>query len=383
LLHRVLTRPLDIGTAVIRPEVALGVASASLVEPVNAAELLARATLAVPPRGGSRIVQPEPPETARDHGLAADVAQAFQRGEFIAYYQPQFDLVTGEAIGAEALVRWNHPERGLLCPANFLPLVECTGGSTELAFTMVRRVAADRMRRLEVGLSGNVAVNVTADDLLNESFLHILRDPEDRLWRQISLELTEAQFARPETVAALEELAALGYAIALDDFGTGYSALSAIHTLPLSVVKIDQSFIARLPHNASAEALIAAIAALCDQLGITVVAEGVETLAQAGALRDLGCRIGQGFLFGRPEPLETFTAASLQRQDVAAKTRRRAAKPVVGDAARRRLLELRQQGASPTTIAAALNRSGYRAAGGTRWHPRYVLQALDEEYVPD
>jgi len=317
LLHRVLTRPIDIGTAVIRPEVSVGVAVGSAAEPVTAAELLARATLAVPPRGGSRIVQPAPPDTTKDHGLVADVANAFRYGEFIAYYQPQFDLVTGEPVGSEALVRWSHPHRGVLTPAAFLPLIECTGASTELAFTMVRRASADRIRRAHAGLHGKVAINITADDLLNESFMQVLRDPEDRLWRHLSLELTEAQFARAETVVALEELAALGYEIALDDFGTGYSALSAIHTLPVSIVKIDQSFVARLRHDASAEALIAAIIALCDRLDITVVAEGIETLTQARAVRDLGCRIGQGYLLSRPQPLEAFTEDSLRRFDIA------------------------------------------------------------------
>ena len=379
LLHRVLTRPIDIGTAVIRPEVSVGVAVGDVAEPVTAAELLARATLAVPPRGGSRLVQPEPPDSAKDGGLVADVAQAFRRGEFIVYYQPQFDLVTGEPVGSEALVRWNHPRQGMLTPSAFLPLIECIGASTELAFIMIRRAAADRIRRAEAGLRGSVAVNVTADDLLNESFLHVLRDPEDRLWRYVSLELTEAQFVRADAVTALEELAALGYAIALDDFGTGYSALSAIHTLPVSVVKIDQSFVARLPHDASAEALIAAISALCDQLDITVVAEGIETVAQAQAVRELGCRIGQGHLLSRPQPLDAFTVDTLRRAHIAANTRRRAAKPAIGEAARRKLLELDRQGASPTSIAAALNRSGYRAAGGTRWHARSVRQALDDE----
>lgn len=380
LLHRVLTRPLNLGTAVVRPEVAIGIARASPLEPVNAADLLARATLAVPRRGGSRIVQPEPPEKVRDQALVADIATAFRRREFITYYQPQFDLTTGEAVGSEALVRWHHPERGVLSPASFLPLVECTGASTELAFTMVRRVAAERMRRLQLGLQGNVAVNVTADDLLNESFLQVLHDPEERLWQMISLELTEAQIVRAEAVAALEELAAVGYTIALDDFGTGYSALSAIHTLPVSIVKIDQSFTARLPHDASAEALIAAISALCDQLHIAIVAEGVETVAQAQAIRDLGCRIGQGYLFSPPQPLEAITANTLRRIDLVASTRRRpgAAKPRIGEAAKRRLLELHRQGASATTIAAALNRSGYRTPGGTRWHPRSVLQILAE-----
>ena len=133
---------------------------------------------------------------------------------------------------------------------------------------------------------------------------------------QITLELTESQFARAGAVTALEELAALGYGIALDDFGTGYSALSAIHTLPVSVVKIDQSFVERLPHDASAEALIAAMTAMCAQLAITVVAEGVETESQSRAVRDLGCDVGQGYLFGRPQPVDAFTPEMLEPRPV-------------------------------------------------------------------
>jgi EAL domain-containing protein (putative c-di-GMP-specific phosphodiesterase class I) len=377
LLHRILARPIDVGTATIRPEIAIGVAVARPADDVNAPELLARATLAVPAAGGSRVASPEQPTAADDHDLAAEVTRAFRQGEFVPYYQPQFDLMTGEAVGSEALVRWNHPERGVLSPASFLPVVQSTGGSTELAFMMMRRVAADRTRRMDVGLPGRVAVNVTADDLLNESFLQVLANPEQLLWRQISLELTEAQLVRPEAVTGLEELAALGYSIALDDFGTGYSALSAIHLLPVSIVKIDQSFVARLPHDASAEALIAAITALCEQLAITVIAEGIETEQQASAVRDLGCPIGQGYLFGRPQPIDTITRESLQRHDRAAKARR--ATRSVGAAAQRRLFELQAQGASHTSIAAALNRSGYRAPGGTRWHARSVRSFLETQ----
>lgn len=378
LLHRILARPVEVGAATIRPEIAIGVAVANGAETVKAAELLARATLAVPARGGSRVAHYEAPTTSQDHGLVAEVTRAFGQAEFVPYYQPQFELVTGDAVGSEALVRWNHPERGVLTPANFLSVVESTGGSTELAFMMVRRIGADRARRVEIGLPGRVAVNVTAEDLLNESFLQVLGNPDQQLWRQISLELTEAQFVRPEAVAGLEELAALGYSIALDDFGTGYSALSAIHMLPVSIVKIDQSFVARLPHDASAEALIAAITALCEQLAITVIVEGIETEQQACAVRDLGCRIGQGYLLGRPQPLDAITRESLHRQDRAAKMKRTTQS--VGAAAQRRLLELHRQGASHTSIAAALNRSGYRAPGGTRWHARSVRYYLENQH---
>jgi predicted signal transduction protein with EAL and GGDEF domain len=147
--------------------------------------------------------------------------------------------------------------------------------------------------------------------------------------------------------------------------------------LPVSIVKIDQSFVARLPHDASAEALIAAITALCEQLAITVIAEGIETEHQASSVRDLGCRIGQGYLLGRPQPIEALTREGLRRHDYAAKARR--ATPSIGAAAQRRLLELQAQGASHTSIAAALNRSGYRAPGGTRWHARSVRMFLDTQ----
>ena len=378
LLHRVLTRPLDIGTTLIRPEVAVGVCVAARDQDATAAELLAQAALAVPARGGANVVELELAQDQRDHALAGDLARGFRNGEFVAYYQPQFDLKTGAVVGSEALVRWRHPERGVLVPGNFLPVVEGTGASAELAFTIVRAVAADRDGRRKAGLHGRVAVNVTVEDLVNESFLQVLRDPEERLWLQITLELTESQFARAGAVTALEELAALGYGIALDDFGTGYSALSAIHTLPVSVVKIDQSFVERLPHDASAEALIAAMTAMCAQLAITVVAEGVETESQSRAVRDLGCDVGQGYLFGRPQPLDAFTPEMLEPRPVAKRPRRSAADAPIGTAAMERLLELHATGASAATIAAALNRHGYRAAGGTRWHARSVVKALGE-----
>lgn len=381
LLHRVLTRPLEIGTSVIRPEVAVGVCVAASDQTPCAVELLTQATLAVPARGGANVVEPEVSQDRRDYDLAADLARGMRKGEFVVHYQPQFDLKTGLPAGAEALARWNHPARGLLLPGEFLPVVDFTGASTELAFLVVRATVAEKARREQVGLHGRVAVNLSVEDLLNESFLHILRDPDEQLWKCVSLELTETQMARAEAVTALEELAALGYEIALDDFGTGYSALSAIHTLPISIVKIDQSFVARLPHDASAEALIAAITAMCQQLAITVVAEGVETKAQERAVRDLGCDVGQGYLFGRPQALDDYGPDAFQPRGVPKKSRRTAAEAPIGTAAMERLFDMHKAGASPATIAAALNRSGYRAAGGTRWHARSVVKALGDMVV--
>jgi EAL domain-containing protein (putative c-di-GMP-specific phosphodiesterase class I) len=299
-----------------------------------------------------------------------------RHNEFVVHYQPQFELVTGRLVGAEALVRWQHPERGLLPPAAFLPAIDAIGASAELAMMVTRIVADDADERARIGLTGKVAVNFNASDLLNASLLHALQDPDARLWRQISIELTESQFAEPQVVSSLERLAATGYSIALDDFGTGYSALSSIHKLPLSVVKIDRSFIERIPDDPSADALIAAMTALCNQLAITVIAEGVESAAQVETLRNVGCGLAQGFLFSRPLPLHEHTAGTLHPTLAPARVRVRGDAPPVTDIARQRITQLLAQGASPHTIAAALNREGHRTSAGTRWHVRSVLALI-------
>lgn len=377
LLHRVLSRPTRVRAIVAHPEIAVGVATTGTDVPMLSAELLTCATIAAPQHSGCRVFEADEPEAVLEHGLGAEVPRALRHGEFVIHYQPQFDLVSGELVGSEALVRWEHPVRGLLPPAAFLPAIESIGASTELAFTVIRLVRADVERRIEVGLSGRVSVNLTAGDLLNQSLLHVLRNPDDQLWNYIGIELTESQFARPETISALDDLAAVGYSIALDDFGTGYSALAALHTLPLSTVKIDRSFVERLPHDASADALIAAITALCNQLEITVVAEGIETPAQSLALQTIGCHVGQGFLFSPPQPLAEHGPLTLNPQVPEPSRSQPRILSRVSEAARHRLRELHEDGASVHTIAAALNHEGHRVGPGTRWHARSVQAVLN------
>lgn len=375
LLHRTLSSSVEVEQLTVQPEIAIGMATTGDDE-VSAADLLVQAKSAVPTRPGTATFTAFWEKNAADYALAADVAKAFRNDEFVVYYQPQFDLVTGELVGSEALVRWQHPDRGLLAPGQFLPAIEAIGASAELAFTVTRIVAAEAEHRTRVGLTGKVAVNFNATDLHNDSVLQMLRDPERQLWRLMTIELTESQFAEPQTVATLEDLAALGYSVALDDFGTGYSALASIHALPLSIVKIDRSFVDRVPADPSADALIAAMTALCNQLAITVVAEGVETHAQVTTLRNVGCGRAQGFLFSKPLPLSEHTQATLHPQLAPVPPRTRRDRPGVTKLARERIRQLDSQGASPHTIAAALNREGHRTSAGTRWHARTVMAVL-------
>jgi len=373
LLHRVLSRKLQRDNLSVRPQVSIGAVTTSSDVTLPAGDLLLHAKAVVPAQPGLALTTPGLNDRV-ERELAAEVARALQQGEFVVHYQPQFDLVTGELLGSEALVRWQHPTRGLLAPADFLAAVEAIGAGADLAFAVARTVAAEEERRADVGLHGPVAINFTASDLLNASLMHFLMDGDAQLWKQVTIELTESQFADTQVVRSLEDLAALGYSIALDDFGTGYSALSSLHLLPLSVVKIDRSFVERLPDDAAADALIAAMTAMCSQLAITVVAEGVETAEQIASLRTLGCSRAQGFLLSQPRPVGEHTASSLQLQ--VPHDRRRRKTPWVDDAIRQRILDLAADGASLYTIAAALNRDGRRTAAGARWTARAVSVVL-------
>ncbi|HEU5033622.1 MAG TPA: EAL domain-containing protein [Mycobacteriales bacterium] len=372
LLRRVLSQPLEVDELTLHPRLALGAVTWDGIRDVRAEDLLAMAGSVAPDRGARSASVAEPaPDASVD--LAGDVLRAIRAGEFVVHYQPQFDLATASVVGSEALVRWQHPELGLLSPGSFLDAVEEADVGPELAFAVLRQVQADTRQRAAIGLTGRVAVNLSATDLLNEVLVDVLRDPDERLWEAVSLELTESALVEPGTVSALEDLAAAGFTIVLDDFGTGYSALSLIHDLPLSVVKIDQTFISRLTSDSCAEAMVAAITSMCAQLRMTVVAEGIETSQQAVSARALGCHVGQGYLFARPQPLEQLSAASLRQRP---QPPRPVTMPSMTQLVHERIIELAHRGASPHTIAAALNRDGMRTARGTRWHARSVSQVL-------
>ena len=239
--------------------------------------------------------------------LVADLRRAHIE-EFVLHYQPTVELATGKIVGFEALVRWQHPTRGLLQPSDFIPLAEETGRIVEIGRWMLVE-ACRQTARWRAALAGSetlwVSVNVSTRQVrrpaLNEDVLQALEDsglaPD-----ALTLEITESVLAhrREEMAIILDEVAGLGVRLALDDFGTGYSSLSLLQDLPVHTLKIDRSFVHSLDIGPERRAFVKAIVDLAHALELTVVAEGIEAPAQTVELQRLGCRYGQGFEFSVP-----------------------------------------------------------------------------------
>jgi diguanylate cyclase (GGDEF)-like protein/PAS domain S-box-containing protein len=240
--------------------------------------------------------------------LRADLERAVERGELGLLYQPIVQLDTGAVIEVEALARWHHPLRGLLNPDQFIPLAEETGLIVPIGRHLLHRACADAATWRAPGggpSDVSVSVNLSARQLQHPQLVDDVRDalrgsglPASRLVLEITENVLIDDAAR--ALEQLEELRALGARIALDDFGTGYSSLSYVRRFPLDELKVDRSFIDRLGQADSDSALVHTIATLADNLGVRLVAEGIERTEQLTALQDLRCELGQGFLFARP-----------------------------------------------------------------------------------
>ena len=247
-----------------------------------------------------------------------ELHRALERDELELHYQPFVDLHTESLVGMEALVRWQHPTRGLLLPQEFIPLAEDSGLILPVGNWVLReacrQVATWHARRTEAGLDNvlvNISVNVSAVQLADPGFPdQVARaieesgiDP-DRLW----LEITESTLMRDadEAVVVLQAFRDLGLHLEIDDFGTGYSSLSYLQRFPVESLKIDRSFVAELDKRSDSAAIVRAIIGLGDSLGMPIIAEGVERRAQVTKLQSLGCHLAQGFLFGRPRPARSL-----------------------------------------------------------------------------
>ncbi|HXF99048.1 MAG TPA: EAL domain-containing protein [Gaiellaceae bacterium] len=248
-------------------------------------------------------------ELADRFQLVSDLRRARFDRELAVLYQPIVDLGKGTFVGAEALVRWRHPTRGLLSPAEFIALAEETGAIVEIGRRVLedacRQVAA--WRRAAPGERPFVSVNVSVRQLWGGGFEAAVAEALERYALEpeaLMLEVTESVLARrrEEVADTLAALARRGVRIALDDFGTGYSSLSQLQDLPVDVVKIDRSFIRALAREPSRIAFVRAIVDLAAALDLALVAEGIEGLAEASLLRGLGCALGQGFYFSEPIP---------------------------------------------------------------------------------
>jgi len=244
--------------------------------------------------------------------LVNDLRQACSRQELRLYYQPQIDSTRG-VIGAEALLRWNHPERGLVAPGEFIPLAEDTGliliighWVLETACVQIKAWESDPFAR-----DLRLAVNVSARQFRQLDFVAQVRQVLDQTGAnptRLKIELTESMVLDnlSEAIAKMRALRALGVDLSMDDFGTGYSSLSYLKQLPLDQLKIDRSFITHLITDSNDAAIVKAIITLGQTFGLSVIAEGVETVAQQDLLREHGCYLYQGYLFSRPVPLDEF-----------------------------------------------------------------------------
>ncbi len=238
--------------------------------------------------------------------------RAIDQNEFRLHYQPRVSLASGAVVGVEALLRWNHPERGLLPPSEFVPVAEESGVIVPIGRWVLREAIRQALRWHGDGLRyGTMAVNVSAVEFRSAGYTDGVASllAESKLDPgQLELELTETVLMQDTelTSSSLQALTGLGVRLTLDDFGTGFSSLSYLRRFPISTLKIDRSFVRELPGSAGDRTLVAAIIGMGRSLGQTVIAEGIETEDQLDVLRSLHCTEGQGFHFCRPLPADDF-----------------------------------------------------------------------------
>jgi diguanylate cyclase (GGDEF)-like protein len=238
--------------------------------------------------------------------LETCLRHALERNEFSLHYQPKVDLATRQITGVEALLRWTHPERGMLPPAQFIPLAEETGLIVPIGRWVLKEACAQNMAWQRRGLRPvSMAVNLSPRQFVDES---LLQDIDEALAASgmspvlLQLEVTESMVMRnvPRAIKVLDAVQSRGIRLAIDDFGTGYSSMSLMKQFPIDTIKIDRSFVRDLPDDTEDRAIAQAIISMGKALGMTVVAEGVETTEQEAFLRDNSCDEMQGFLFSRP-----------------------------------------------------------------------------------
>ena len=274
-------------------------------------------------RGASHYVFASPELNARSlhrMTLGSQLRGAVKRGELQVHYQPKVDIKTSRIVGAEALVRWNHPELGILPPGQFITLAEELGLIGSIGQWVMAMACRDAVSWIHAGLGDlRVAVNIAKPQFESGDLCDVVRQAMHDSGlppKQLVLELTESMLMDnvEASQALMAELKALGVTLSIDDFGTGYSSLSYLKSFPLDELKIDRSFVVDLPGVKSDVAIVRTVIELGHRLGMSVIAEGVETTEQLDCLARLGCDRYQGFLCSKPLPADQFMAL-LARQD--------------------------------------------------------------------
>lgn len=278
-------------------------------------ELIRKANLAIfyIKEQGSQLYQFYFPELSKNYSermlLANDLKKALENNEFIICYQPQVELSTGRIIGIEALIRWNHPIKGMIPPSDFIPIAEETG----LIIPIGRWVLEHSIRQFKYWYPDGIpplrlAVNVSVKQFKD---VHLIRTVKNILEKtklspqHLELEITESIMQNiEESKRLLHQLKKMGVRISLDDFGTGYSSLSVLKDLPIDTLKIDRQFLSDLFINSNAEAIVKTIMDIGNNLKVTIIAEGIENEEQLTFLKQVNCLFGQGYLFGQPLPQE-------------------------------------------------------------------------------
>jgi EAL domain-containing protein (putative c-di-GMP-specific phosphodiesterase class I) len=245
--------------------------------------------------------------------LERDLGLALERDELVLHYQPLVEIATGRVTGAEALVRWQHPERGMVPPLEFISAAESTGQIIDIGLLVLSRACEQAVRWAAAGEAIRVSVNVAVEQLRHGDFPDAVSEVLQRTGLPpdlLCLEITESSMMRSgdERATDLTRLRELGVHLAIDDFGTGYSSLSYLHQLPVDEIKIDRSFINRLGVDPRDNHLVEAIIGLANAMDLVIVAEGVETKEHLEFLADRGCQLAQGYLFSPPLPSDAFNA---------------------------------------------------------------------------
>ena len=268
-------------------------------------------TLPLAPPSAMSAPSAEPARTSPQGapgGLAQDLAQALQRGQLTLYFQPRVSLASRRILGAEALARWPHRQRGMVPPLVFIALAEQTGLINQLGGWALSTACSEATRWPG---STAVSVNVSAHQLMDGLLLRQVRSaleesglPPERL----EVELTESTVvdASIETLLTLSALRDLGVSLALDDFGTGYASLAALKRLPLTAMKLDRSLTRGVPRNREDSEIVRAVVATARALGLAIIVEGIESEPQCRFFAAAGCDEGQAYFFGRPAPAERF-----------------------------------------------------------------------------
>lgn len=316
----ILQSPYAIGDQTVHLSASVGLVTGRNA-PDNAEALLEQASLAMREAkraGGARHVLFEPVllDRARQRGdLELGLRTALAEGHLFTVYQPIVDLADGSVAGMEALVRWRHPERGMIMPTDFIEVAEATGLICELGEWVLDtscRQLVEWQALLGDRAPRTVSVNLSRAQLAESKIVARVADAlgESGLPpRCLQLEVTESLAAQDATVQSrLRELKELGLTLALDDFGTGFSSLASLHELPVDVVKIDRSFVSAIETSAHHRVLIESVVRIAQSLGMRTVAEGIETAGEAALLAVLGCNKGQGYLYSRPLPADAATA---------------------------------------------------------------------------